>query len=431
MRWGLSVPRLPSISRRAAAVAVGGCFAALVAVPLALDRSLLATDPQVARALVGVFGSLLALVVIALVGHGLLSGGLGADAGVGPLVDAPPERGGADEDAQVGAALRDGVDRAAHLQDEGVSSKAQDAVWKELRTAAALAEEHATGASTEAARERVAEGRWTDDAVVATFLAAPEAEVRYPARHVLYEWLTPGGAFEQRAERAGEAIRERYDAEGDAAVPDPERLPPVRPVAPGEAPDAATAVLGPELVDAAEAAAADGAVALPTTDEATLREGLRAAAVAAVDADSEPETDARATVRNGGWTDDQVAAAFLADAAAAVDRSPLDLFHGAIDPSGALDRRVGRTASAVLDRCESVSVEAEDESGDRTDDESDADVEDRSPDAVSAAPDYGDADSGDAATAASDAGNSEVAFRWSSDDDSEPTVQDVSVGKRR
>ncbi|HMB50404.1 MAG TPA: hypothetical protein VKM69_07055, partial [Natronoarchaeum rubrum] len=187
MRWGLSVPRLPSISRRAAAVAVGGCFAALVAVPLALDRSLLATDPQVARALVGVFGSLLALVVVALVGHGLLSGGLGADVGVGPLVDAPPERGGADEDAQVGAALRDGVDRAAHLQDEGVSSAAQDAVWKELRTAAALAEEHATGASTEAARERVAEGRWTDDAVVATFLAAPEAEVRYPARHVLYE----------------------------------------------------------------------------------------------------------------------------------------------------------------------------------------------------------------------------------------------------
>jgi len=214
-------------------------------------------------------------------------------------------------------------------------------------------------------------------------------------------------------------------------VPDPERLPPVRPVAPGEAPDAATAVLGPELVDAAEAAASDGTVALPTTDEATLREGLRAAAVAAVDADSEPETDARATVRNGGWTDDQVAAAFLADAAAAVDRSPLDLFHGAIDPSGALDRRVGRTASAVLDRCESVSVEAEDESGDRMDDKSDTDVEDRSPDAVSAAPDYGDADSGDAATAASDAGNSEVAFRWSSDDDSEPTVQDVSVGKRR
>jgi|GEM_PF-3931787 len=382
MRWGLPAPRFPSIPRRAAAAAIAGCFAALVIVPLAADRSLLATDPEVARALVGIFGSLLALVVVALVGHGLLSGGLGADARVDPLVDAQPERGGS-EDVLVGAALRDGVDRAASLQDEGVASTARDVVWKEIRTAAAVAEEHATGASTEQARERVAEGRWTDDAVVATFLASPEADVRYPTRHVLYEWLTPCGAFERRAERAAEAVRERYEAEG-AAVPDTERLPPVRPVAPDEAPDAATAVLGAELADTVEAAATEGLVALPTTDEQALREGLRAAAVAAVDADSdavnddpERETDARTAVRNGEWTDDPVAAAFLADAAAPVDRSLLDSLYGAIDPRGALDRRVRRTASAAVDRCESVSIEAEDGDGGREGAGSDDAADDR------------------------------------------------------
>lgn len=380
MRWDLPAPRLPSIPRRVAAAAIVGCFAAVLAVPLALDRSLLATDPEVARALVGVFGSALALVVVAVVGYGLLDGGLGGDPGVEPLVDAPPERDGGDEDVLVGAALRDCVDRAAHLRDEGGTSTARDAAWKEIRTAAAVAEEHATGASTEEARERVAEGRWTDDAVVATFLASPEADVRYPVRHVLYEWLTPGGAFERRAERAAEAVRERYEVE-DAPVSDPERLPPVRPVDPREAPDTATAALGPDLAGAVRAAATEGLVALPTADERALREGLRAAAVAAVDADSdagveadsdaaveadpEADLDARAAVRNGEWTDDPVAAAFLADAAAAVDRPLVDLVYGAVDPGGALDRRVRRTASAVLDRCESLSIEAEDGRGGR------------------------------------------------------------------
>lgn len=447
MKWKLPAPRLPSIPRRAAAAAIAGCFAALVVGPLAVDRSLLATDPEVARALVGIFGSALALVVVGLVGHGLLSDGLGADARVEPLVDAQPERGGG-EDVLVGAALRDGVDRAANLRDEGVTSAARDAVWKEIRTAAAVAEEHATGASTEQARERVAEGRWTDDAVVATFLASPEADVRYPARHVLYEWLTPGGAFERRAERAAETVRERYEAEG-AAVTDPERLPPVRPVAPDETPDATTALLGPELADAVAAAATEGLVALPTTDGQVLREGLRAAAVAALDADPERETNVRAAVRNGEWTDDSVAAAFLADAAAPVDRSLLDFLHGAIDPRGALDRRVRRTASAVVDRCESVSIEAEDSDSGRegagsgapaaaTGDDPDA-AADTGGDGEAAAAD-GDTTAADGDTDTSDGSNREVAFRWSSDvgrsddaaaDDDQLEIHEVFLGKRR
>ncbi len=452
MRRGLPAPRLPSIPQRAAAAAIAVCFAALLIVPLAVDRSLLATEPEVARALVGVFGSVLALVVVALVGYGLLDGGLGSDAGVESLVDAPPERGGEDEDVLVGAALRDGVDRAAHLRDEGVTSTARDVVWKEIRTAAAVAEEHATGASTEEARERVAEGRWTDDAVVAAFLASPEADVRYPARHVLYEWLTPGGAFERRAEQAAEAVRERYEAEG--AVPDPERLPPVRPVAPREAPDEATAALGPDLADAVEAGASEGLVALPTTDEVALREGFRsaaAAAVAATDADSdavvgadpERETDARTAVRNGEWTDDPVAAAFLADAAAAVDRSLVDILYGAVDPSGALDRRVRRTASAVLARCESLSIEAEDSHGGR------GDADPVEPAATADELPTGHA--GDAATDdevaatdesvdASTGSDREVAFRWSSeagssddaaDGDDELEIHEVSLEERR
>ncbi len=450
MRWRLSAPRLPSIPRRVAAAAIAGCFAALLVVPLAVDRSLLATDPEVARALVGVFGSLLALVVVALVGHGLLSGGAGADSGVEPLVDAPPERGGEDEDVLVGAALRDGVDRAAHLRDEGVTSAARDAVWKEIRTAAAVAEEHATGASTEQARERIAEGRWTDDAVVATFLASPEADVRYPARHVLYEWLTPGGAFERRAERAAEAVRERYESEG-AAVTDSERLPPVRPVLSREAPDTATAVLGSDLADAVGAAATEGLVALPTTDEQALREGLRAAAIAAVDADSEREANAgsereanaRVAVRNGEWTDDPVAAAFLADAAAAADRSLVDLLYGAVDPTGALDRRVRRTASAVLDRCESLSIETEDGRGGREDADpvepaATAD-EIRPGDAGDAATD-GEVDAADGSGDASVGSDREVAFRWSSDagssdddaaNDDQLEIHEVFLGERR
>lgn len=469
MRWSPSVPRRPSIPRRAAAAAIAGCFATLLVVPLVLDRSLLATDPAVARALVGVFGSLLALVVVGLAGHSLLSGDLGAGAEVGPLVDAPPERGGSDEDALVGQTLRDGIDRAATLRDDGVTSAARESVWKEIRTAAALAEEHATGASTEAARERVAEGRWTDDAVVATFLASPEADVRYPTRHVLHEWLTPGGAFERRAERAAETVRERYEDEGATAVPEADRLPPVRPVAPGAAPDAATAVLGHDLADAVAAGATDGVVALPTTDEAALREGLRAAAAAAVDAasgdevdaeskadaDSEPETDARAAVRNGEWTDDPVAAAFLADAAAPVDRSLIDLLYGAIDPSGALDRRARRTASAVLDRCESPS-NGDDDRGDgrrgtgpigpsaagqshRHDAADDADDDDADDDDDVGDDDVGGDDIGDTGT--EDGATPGVLYRWPDDVvgpndgnapvDDDQVVHEIYLGKRR
>jgi len=437
------IPR-PSISRRAAAVAIAGCFAALVLVPLAIEGALLATDPDVARSLVGVFGSLLALVVVALVGRRLLTEGLAPDAAVPPLVEETPERGGDEDDVLAGAALRDGVERAAGLREEGIASSARESVWTELRSAAALAERRATGASLETARERVAAGEWTDDAVVGTFLAAPDADVSYPTRHVLYEWLTPGGAFERRAERAAEVVAERYEASGRAGIASTDRLPPVEPVASDDAPTAATAVLGAELAAAVERAADDGVAALPTTDETALRDGLRAAAIAAVDRDPDAEGDARRTVRNGEWTDDDVAAAFLSDAAAAADPPLLDLVHAAIDPSGALDRRVSRAASAVLDRCESLSIDDR-RRGDAGSDSSGAGRVDRPADRGGReSEDAGaDADSeGGAEDADSEGGGAEDAgagssYRWPDDvsapaeRDDEQAIHDAPVGKRR
>lgn len=428
------IPR-PSLPRRWAAVAIAGCFAALALVPLAIEGSLLATDPDVARSLVGVFGSLLALVVVALVGRRLLAEGLAADPAVPPLIEDTPERGGDETDVLAGATLRDGVERAAGLREEGVTSAARESVWTELRSAAALAERRATGAPLETARERVAAGEWTDDAVVGTFLAAPEADVSYPTRHVLYEWLTPGGAFERRAERAAEAVAERYEASGRAAGSSTDRLPPVRPVAPADAPTAATAVLGADLAAAVECAADDGVAALPTTDEAALRDGLRAAAIAAIDRDPNADGDARRTVRNGEWTDDAVAAAFLSDAAAAADPPLLDLVHAAIDPSGALERRVSRTASAVLDRCESLPIEKRPR-GDAGSDSSGAGQVDRSADRGGRESEDAGAEGGGAEDAA--AGSS---YRWPDDvgapadaaaeRDDERAIHDVLVGKRR
>lgn len=348
--------RRPRLSRRTAAASIAACFAALVAVPLALDRSLLATDPAAARSLVGAFGSMLAIVVLGLACRRALADGVGAASTVPPLVEDAPEGGGRDE-VLVGERLRDHVRRAANLRSDGVASAAEESVWKEIRTAAAVAERRTANVSREEARERVAAGEWTDDRVAATFLASPEADVSYPARHVVYEWLTASGAFRRRAERAAEAVEKRYAAGELSPDAIEERLPSPRPTPADEAPDVATAVLGAELAAAIEGAAADGLLALPTDDGPVAREGLRAAAVAAVDRDSEVDSDARRAVRAGEWTDDPVAAAFLAGAAAGVDRPWLDTVRGVIDPAGALDRRVSRTASAVLSYCDSLSLD--------------------------------------------------------------------------
>ncbi|MFC6730616.1 hypothetical protein ACFQDG_18350, partial [Natronoarchaeum mannanilyticum] len=151
-------------------------------------------------------------------------------------------------------------------------------------------------------------------------------------------------------------------------------------------------------------------------------------------ADSEREADARTAVRNGEWTDDPVAAAFLADAAAAVDRSLVDLLYGAVDPNGALDRRVRRTAGAVVDRCESGSIEAEDSDGLGSADPAAIAGDDR-PDAADTAT-GGEVPAADGGTDTSDDTGREVAFRWSSDagssdGDDELEIDEVSLGNRR
>jgi hypothetical protein len=351
-RLGAIRPGLPSVSRRVAAAALAVVFLAVAAAPLVLEQSVLATDPDVARALIGVLGTALAVGVVGWVGLATIRGSSPTD-GLSPLVETPPESGNRRSDGLVGDELRETVERAGRLRSQGVASSAEQSTWKELRTAAAVAERHATGATTETARERVAEGEWTDDRVAAAFLASRDADVGYPWRHVVREWLTPSGAFRQRVERSADAIYVRYqagEADGDAA----ERLPTPSPAR--DASDVPTTVFGSDLADAVRQAAADGVVALPTRDETAVRDGLRAAAEATVRRDQAVDADARAVVRRGEWTDDPVAAAFLAAPGTDVPTPWLQSLYARADPRGALDRSVVRTAGALLDRCEQLSV---------------------------------------------------------------------------
>ena len=63
------------------------------------------------------------------------------------------------------------------------------------------------GRSREAARERVEEGSWTDDAVAAAYLADREATLPFWRR--LLAWLRPAATRTRRIERAADAIATR------------------------------------------------------------------------------------------------------------------------------------------------------------------------------------------------------------------------------
>lgn len=90
----------------------------------------------------------------------------------------------------------------------------------------------------------------------------------------------------------------------------------------------------------------------PSTDGTAVRERLRAAATASVRrAPTGPDDreTAREAVERGAWTDDPVAAAFLAGAGGPAQ--PLGArLRGWLRPDTAFERRVERTVSAIHDR---------------------------------------------------------------------------------
>ncbi|RKD88130.1 DUF7269 family protein [Halopiger aswanensis] len=81
------------------------------------------------------------------------------------------------------------------------------------------------------------------------------------------------------------------------------------------------------------------------TSTGTVRERLADGAVRTLRAKRGLEQSAaRAAVRSGTWTDDDIAAAFLADGV----RQPVEeRLRAAVDPGGAFDRRVRRTLTAI------------------------------------------------------------------------------------
>ncbi len=90
----------------------------------------------------------------------------------------------------------------------------------------------------------------------------------------------------------------------------------------------------------------------PTADGGQVRSRLRATAVEAVHRDADGPTDragAERAVRRGEWTDDPVAAAFLADGDGPDHPLPARL-RGWLRPDAAFCRRVDRTVAAIHER---------------------------------------------------------------------------------
>lgn len=88
-----------------------------------------------------------------------------------------------------------------------------EALQSELRDLAIEAVGHREGCSAEAARQRVDDGSWIDDQVVACFLA--DAESRLPVRYRLRAWLWPTETYRRRVRRSAELIRAYTAGETD------------------------------------------------------------------------------------------------------------------------------------------------------------------------------------------------------------------------
>ncbi|QWC18595.1 hypothetical protein [Halorubrum sp. 2020YC2] len=91
---------------------------------------------------------------------------------------------------------------AAAGRDDGVRGRLRSLAVETLVTV--------DGCSREAARDRVDEGSWTDDAVAAAYVADREATLPFWRR--LLAWLRPAATRTRRIERAADAIATRATA---------------------------------------------------------------------------------------------------------------------------------------------------------------------------------------------------------------------------
>jgi len=110
------------------------------------------------------------------------------------------------------------VGRSFEKQIETTESAAaagrEDSVRGRLRSLAVETLVTVDGCSREAARERVTEGSWTDDAVAAAYLADREAALPFWRR--LLAWLRPAATRTRRIERAADAIAARATTRPEA-----------------------------------------------------------------------------------------------------------------------------------------------------------------------------------------------------------------------
>ena len=95
---------------------------------------------------------------------------------------------------------------AAAGRDDGVRGRLRSLAVETLVTV--------DGCSREAARGRVTEGSWTDDAVAAAYLADREATLPFWRR--LLAWLRPAATRARRIERAADAIATRATTRPEA-----------------------------------------------------------------------------------------------------------------------------------------------------------------------------------------------------------------------
>lgn len=100
-----------------------------------------------------------------------------------------------------------GSDFERRLETAKSAAGRDDSVRSRLRSLAVETLVTVDGCSREAARERVDEGSWTDDAVAAAYLADREATLPFWRR--LLAWLRPAATRTRRIERAADAVATR------------------------------------------------------------------------------------------------------------------------------------------------------------------------------------------------------------------------------
>lgn len=200
---------------RRRAAAFGVALVALSGVLLVLftrgETSAVIVDPETARRALVSTGTLSIVFVACWFGLAAVRSreGSASRRGLAETAEWPGDR----PETPAGELLRVDVDRAARARASGGLTAAEQDVWWELRRAAALAEQRATGSTVPEARRAVEDGEWCDDPLATAFLAGESADLTYPVRHAAFEWFTPEKAYRRRVERTATAIQRRY--EGD------------------------------------------------------------------------------------------------------------------------------------------------------------------------------------------------------------------------